>query len=78
MSFGRRLILNKRAGDMTPEEFAVELKRLNDEVLCFDDRQQHGMGGWKQKRRTRTQQGYVRASMRRTKGTKWGYTGGHI
>jgi|5B_taG_2_1085324.scaffolds.fasta_scaffold51844_2 hypothetical protein len=70
-----RLVLLANAADMTVEEFKAHLEQKKDEVLHFDDRVQHGTANWKQKRTTRTQQGYTRASMRRTRGKKWGYTG---
>jgi hypothetical protein len=65
----------RSAADMTVEEFKAHLEQQMHWVIHFDDRVQHGTGNWKQKRRTRTQQGYTRASMVRTKGKKWGYRG---
>jgi len=65
----------RSAADMTVKEFEAHLKQQMHGVIHFDDRVQHGTANWKQKRSTRTRQGYTRASMRRTRGTKWGYTG---
>ena len=75
MMTGRRITL-RRAADMTVDEFKEHLKQMNDAVINFDDRKEHGSSGWMQRRRTRTQRNYTRASMRRASGTKWGYTGG--
>tara|TARA_R100001460_G_scaffold4819_3_gene13661 strand:- start:3363 stop:3572 length:210 start_codon:yes stop_codon:yes gene_type:complete len=65
----------RSAADMTVEEFRAYLKQQMHRVIHFDDRVENGTGNGKQKRTTRTQQGYIRASMRRTRGNKWGYTG---
>lgn len=62
----------RKAGDMTVEQFKAHLEQKKDEVLQFD---KYRVG---QRRVTRTQQGYTRAAMRRGKGGKWGYGGGHV
>lgn len=62
----------RKAGDMTVEQFKAHLEQKKDEVLHFD---KYRVG---QRRVTRTQQGYTRAAMRRGKGGKWGYGGGHV
>ena len=61
-----------KIADMTVEQFRAHLEQKKDEVLHFD---KYSVG---QRRVTRTQQGYTRAAMKRSRGGKWGYGGEYV
>lgn len=62
----------RKIADMTVEQFRAHLEQKKDEVLHFD---KYRVG---QRRVTRTQQGYTRAAMKRSRGGKWGYGGEYV